>query len=142
MLTDTEKSKNALLWGLDFADVEWLDGFYKECFDTCAQSTVLHLQRIFESREISHVLENFKIATGEAEGEFAGTVFGDGDFYKWMEAAVYTAVRTKNQLLLEQLEDYVKLIGKAQQEDGYLSTKQIIGEKSGKASRLGDINDF
>ncbi len=37
--------------------------------------------------------ENFKIAAGDADGDFDGTVFGDGDFYKWMEAAVYTAVR-------------------------------------------------
>ncbi|MEI3472498.1 MAG: hypothetical protein V8Q93_03875 [Blautia faecis] len=35
------------------------------------------------------------------------------------------------------------LIGRAQQPDGYLSTKQIIGERSGNGvSRMGDINDF
>ena len=92
--------------------------------------------------EVSHVLENFRIAAGDADGDFDGTVFGDGDFYKWMEAAVYTAVRTDNRELLAQLEDYIALIGRAQQPDGYISTKQIIGERSGKASRLGDINDF
>ena len=59
---------------------------------------------MFESKEISHVVENFKIAAGEADGEFDGTVFGDGDFYKWMESAVYTAVKTNNQKLLDQLE--------------------------------------
>ncbi len=142
MLTDTTKSKNAMLWSLPYQDAEWTGGFYQERFDTCAGSTVPHLQKMFESKSISHVLENFKIATGDAEGEFDGTVFGDGDFYKWMEAAVYTAVRTENQALLNRLEEYVELIGRAQQEDGYLSTKQIIGERSGKAFRLGDINDF
>lgn len=142
MLTDTTKSHNAKLWGLPFADVEWTGGFYRERFETCADSTVPHLQRMFESKDISHVLENFKIAAGDEEGEFHGTVFGDGDFYKWMEAAAYTAVRTDNRKLLDQLEEYVSLIGRAQQKDGYISTKQIIGEKSGKAVRLGDINDF
>lgn len=142
MVTDTTKSGNAKLWGLPYADVEWMGGFYKERFDTCADSTVPHLQRMFESKDISHVLENFKIAAGEAEGEFDGTVFGDGDFYKWMEAAVYTAVRTDNKALLDRLEEYIALIGRAQQADGYISTKQIIGERSGKAARLGDINDF
>lgn len=97
---------------------------------------------MFESRDISHVLENFKIAAGDADGDFDGTVFGDGDFYKWMEAAVYTAVRSDNRELLERLEEYVALIGRAQQPDGYISTKQIIGERNGKAARLGDINDF
>lgn len=142
MLTDTRKSPNAKVSGLPFENVEWTDGLYKERFDTCAAAMVPHLQEMFESKDISHVLENFKIAAGEAEGEFDGTVFGDGDFYKWMEAAVYTAVRTGNQDLLDKLEEYIALIGKAQQPDGYISTKQIIGERSGKASRLGDINDF
>ncbi|MFR8335608.1 MAG: beta-L-arabinofuranosidase domain-containing protein [Eisenbergiella massiliensis] len=141
MLTDTRKSPNARLQGLPFSDVEWTHGLYKERFDTCAGSTVPHLQNMFERREISHVLENFRIAAGDADGDFDGTVFGDGDFYKWMEAAVYTAVRTDNRELLAQLEDYIALIGRAQQPDGYISTKQIIGERS-ERSRLGDINDF
>lgn len=142
MLTDTSKSPNAVLQGLPFSDVEWTGGLYKERFDTCAEAMVPHLQNMFESRDISHVVENFRIAAGDVQGEFNGTVFGDGDFYKWMEAAVYTAVRTDNRTLLGRLEEYVDLIGRAQQPDGYLSTKQIIGERSGKAVRLGDINDF
>lgn len=142
MLTDTAKSKNAKLRGIPFSDVEWTGGIYKERFDTCAEAMVPHLQRMFESKDISHVLENFKIAAGEAEGDFDGTVFGDGDFYKWMEAAVYTAVRTGNEKLLQNMEEYIGIIARAQQPDGYISTKQIIGERSGKASRLGDINDF
>lgn len=142
MLTDTSKSPFAKVKGLPFDAVEWTGGLYGERFHTCAQSTVPHLQRMFESKDISHVLENFKIAAGEAEGGFDGTVFGDGDFYKWMESAVYTAVRTGNEALLARLEEYIELIGRAQQPDGYISTKQIIGEKNGTASRLGDINDF
>ncbi len=142
MLTDTTKSNNTSLFGFPYQNVEWTGGLYKERFDTCADAIVPHLQKMFESKEISHVLENFRIAAGDSEGEFDGTVFGDGDFYKWMEAAVYTAVRNGNQALLTRLEEYIDIIGRAQQEDGYISTKQIIGEKSGKASRLGDINDF
>ena len=61
MLTDTRKSPNARLQGLPFSDVEWTHGLYKERFDTCAGSTVPHLQNMFERREISHVLENFKM---------------------------------------------------------------------------------
>ncbi len=41
------------------------------------------------------------------------------------------------------MKKYIDLIGRAQQPDGYLSTKQIIGERSGNGvSRMGDINDF
>lgn len=142
MLIDTRISTNGKLYGLDFADMEWIDGIYKERFDTCSNAIVPHLQSMFESKDISHVVENFKIAAGEIEGQFGGTVFGDGDFYKWMEAAIYTGVRTKNQELLIRIEEYIVMIEKAQQPDGYISTKQIIGEKQGTASRMGDINEF
>lgn len=143
MLTDTRKSPHALLSSLPCEDMAWTGGVYKERFDTCAEVTVPHLQNMFESADISHVVENFRIAAGEADGGFDGTVFGDGDFYKWMEAALYTAVKTGNQAMLDRLEEYVELIGRAQLDDGYISTKQIIGEKNGTGlGRLGDINDF
>ena len=142
MLTDTRKSAFAKVHGLEWNAVWWTGGLYKERFATCAEAAVPHLQRMFEDKDISHVLENFRIAAGEAEGEFAGTVFGDGDFYKWLEAAVYTAGKSENRELFHKLEEYVELIGRAQQEDGYISTKQIIGERTGKTARLGDVNDF
>ena len=143
MLTDTSRSPFAKAAAIPYGDIRWTGGLYKERFDTVAATTVPHLQHMFEEKDISHVVENFRIAAGEVEGDFAGTVFGDGDFYKWFEAAVYTAVRTDNQKLLDQLEDYIALFARAQQPDGYLSTKQIIGEKQGKGPmRQGDINDF
>ena len=143
MLTDTSASPYARVSAVPYRDVSWTRGLYKERFDTVAVVTVPHLQRMFEEKDISHVVENFRIAAGDAEGDFDGTVFGDGDFYKWFEAAIYTAVKKDNKALLAQLEDYIALFSRAQQEDGYLSTKQIIGEKQGKGPmRQGDINDF
>ena len=38
--------------------------------------------------------------------------------------------QTDNQLLKDEIEKYIDLIGRAQQPDGYLSTKQIIGEET------------
>lgn len=143
MLTDTRRSANAKVYPVDGMDVEWTGGLWKERFDTCAASTVPQLKHMFDSRDISHVVENFKICAGDAEGDFDGTVFGDGDFYKWMEAAVYTAARCGNRELSDQIEDYISLIARAQQPDGYISTKQIIGEmQQNGISRMGDINDF
>ena len=143
MLTNTTLSKNAKVHPVDGRSVTWTDGLWAERVYTCAHSTVPQLQHMFEEKDISHVVENFRICAGEAEGDFDGTVFGDGDFYKWLEAAVYTAVKTKDEALLSRIDDYISLIGKAQQPDGYLSTKQIIGERSGNGvSRMGDINDF
>lgn len=143
MITDTKKSEFAKVHPIDGMDVQWTKGLWKERFDTCAESTVPQLQHMFESKEISHVLENFKICAGDADGDFDGTVFGDGDFYKWMESAMIAAYKTDNQELLTKLDEYIDIISRAQQPDGYLSTKQIIGEKKANGiTRMGDINDF
>ena len=143
MIADTARSPFAKACAPAFQDVEWTGGLYRERFETVARVTVPHLQRMFEDRDVSHVVENFRIAAGEAEGDFDGTVFGDGDFYKWFEAAAYTAVRAGDKAMLDRLEEYVALFARAQQPDGYLSTKQIIGERQGKGPmRQGDINDF
>ena len=45
--------------------------------------------------------------------------------------------------MMDKLDEYIDLIGRAQQPDGYLSTKQIIGEREHNGvKRHGDINDF
>lgn len=143
MLTNTEKSPFAKVSPLPFQNVEWTEGFWNDVTTMCADSTVPHLQKMFEDKEISHVVENFKICAGEKEGEFGGTDFGDGDFYKWMEAAMFTAVRKGDQKLLDELDGYIDLIGRAQLSDGYISTKQILGERQHNGvKRFGNINDF
>ncbi len=143
MLTDTSRSPFASLTAVDLNDVDWTGGLYRERFDTVAAVTVPHLEKLFLDGDLSHTVENFRIAAGEATGAFAGTVFGDGDLYKWLEAAACTAAKTQNAALLRRLEGYIALFSRAQQEDGYLSTKQIIGEKQGLGPmRQGDINDF
>jgi uncharacterized protein len=143
MTADTTRSKYAQVTGLPWDAVKWTDGLWNDRENTIQSVTVPHLQQMFDSEKISHVVENFRISAGETQGQHEGSVFGDGDFYKWMEAAVYTAGRTGNTKLMEQIDTYISLIGKAQQQDGYISTKQIISEKTGKGSiRMADINDF
>jgi len=128
---------------LSFQDVSWTHGFWYDVVKNNGEQTVPHLNSMFEAKDISHVIENFRICAGDSEGSFNGTNFGDGDFYKWMEAAMYTAADTNNQQLFKKLDDYINLIGHAQLSDGYISTKQILGEREQNGiARLGDINDF
>ena len=143
MIRDQARSPFAKAFPLPFGAVSWTGGLWRERFETVGRVTVPHLERMFDAADVSHVTENFRIAAGEAEGAFAGTVFGDGDFYKWTEAAVCTAVRLGDQELLDRLEDYIALFRRAQRPDGYLSTKQIIGEITGQGDlRQASINDF
>lgn len=143
MLTDTRNSGFSKVTALSQGAVKWTDGLWAESYKVCATETVMHLKSMFDDKDVSHVIENFKICAGDAEGQHDGTVFGDGDFYKWMEAALYTAYDTNNQNMKEEIQKYIELIGRAQQPDGYLSTKQIIGERQQNGiARMGDINDF
>ncbi len=80
-----------------------------------------------------HEVENFRIAAGESEGEFRGNVYGDGDFYKLLEGCVYFGI---------DISEYAGLIARAQEADGYLSTKQIIASRKGLKARHADQDDF
>ena len=77
----------------------------------------------------SHCIKNFKIAAGEAEGDFEGAVFQDTDVAKWLEAVAFTLDSSGRDEKLEKLADEtIDLIGKAQCEDGYLNTYFTIKE--------------
>ncbi|MBQ8032148.1 MAG: glycoside hydrolase family 127 protein [Butyrivibrio sp.] len=143
MLTDTRFSSNAKVKPLGACDTELTEGFWKSVRDVVFDATVPQLENMFKAPEISHVVENFRICAGDSQGDFDGTVFGDGDFYKWMESAIYCALLRKDTELSARIDEYIDLIGRAQRPDGYISTKQIIGEmKKDGTSRMGDINDF
>lgn len=143
MLTDTTQSPNVAASPLPSQNVHWTKGFWKDAEELNSKVTIPQLKKMFESPEISHVVENFRICAGETEGKFGGTDFGDGDFYKWMEAAMYSAVENQEEEQLQELEKYIALIGKAQEADGYISTKQIISDRGRtNPTRFENINDF
>lgn len=78
--------------------------------------------------EPSHCIQNFKIAAGEAKGEFGGVVFQDTDVAKWLEAVAYTLASHPDEKLEQLADETIDLIGRAQQEDGYLNTYFTIKE--------------
>ena len=70
----------------------------------------------------SHCIENFRIAAGEAQGQFRGWVFQDTDLAKWLEAVAFSLNYEKNPQLEETADALIRLVGRAQQENGYLNT--------------------
>lgn len=143
MLIDTRSSPYASVWPIPQENVTWLEGLWRDVFERTGAVTIPHILSLFEDKAAFHQVENFRIAAGESTGAFKGTPYGDGDMYKLLEGLMVYASRTQDPQALQKLDHYIALIGRAQQEDGYLSTKQIIGErdKSG-ARRHGDIEDF
>lgn len=72
--------------------------------------------------EASHCIENFRVAAGLKEGTFHGWVFQDSDLAKWLEAVAYSLSYEKNEELERLADGAIELIGKAQEENGYLDT--------------------
>lgn len=92
--------------------------------------------KILNDAKQSHCIQNFKIAAGEIDGEFRGAVFQDSDLAKWLEAVSY-CLECEPDFELEQLADEaIRLIGKAQQVDGYLNTYFTIKEKDQRFKNL------
>lgn len=75
-----------------------------------------------EDVEKSSAIKNFQIAAKERNGNFYGFIFQDSDVYKWLEAASYSLHLKEDKALEECADEVIDLIGRAQQEDGYINT--------------------
>ena len=70
----------------------------------------------------SHCIRNFRIAAGLEEGDFRGWVFQDTDLAKWLEAVAYSLAYAPDPELERVADDMIRLIGMAQEKNGYLNT--------------------
>ncbi len=112
---------------INIGDCNWTNGFWAEKFKLCEDVMVPYMGDVL-CGDVGHALNNFKIAAGEKEGEHKGMFWHDGDFYKFMEAKTYVYAHTKNKQLLDELDEYVAILAKAQEEDGYLQTQIQLRE--------------
>lgn len=90
----------------------------------------------------SHCVHNFKLAAGEATGEFGGFVFQDSDMAKWLEAAAYSLMLSPNAELERTCDELIALIGRAQQPDGYLNTYYTVKEPGRRWTNLRDNHEL
>lgn len=128
---DTTKSKNATMRSLGAADVHWTKGFWKSYQDLCAQKMVPSMKGIMTGTQRSHFFENFRIATGISEGKHRGAPWNDGDFYKWLEAAVSLQAISQKESVPNEIAEMIRIIGVAQRDDGYIHTPLLIEHRNG-----------
>lgn len=87
------------------------------------QIRTVTLRDQYRQLESHHRVDNLRVAAGEKSGVHEGLEFDDSDVYKWIEAASYQLARHPEDGELRGLVDeLVRLIGKAQEPDGYLYT--------------------
>ncbi len=126
-MIDTSNSPHVKLKSIGIGNCQWTEGFWADKFRQCEEVMVPHMGTLLKG-DIGHGYNNFKIAAGLKEGKHQGFAWHDGDFFKWMEAAVYVYAVNQNSKIVDELDEIIGVIGKAQEDDGYLHTNiQIDG---------------
>ncbi|GEA13692.1 beta-L-arabinofuranosidase domain-containing protein [Alteromonas sp. KUL49] len=120
-------SPHVKLKATDFGDCKWTSGFWAEKTQKAIDTMIPYMGDLL-CGDVGHALNNFKIAAGLKEGEHQGMYWHDGDFYKFVEAKVYAYGLTKDEKLLAELDEYIDIIGQAQEPDGYLQTQIQLRE--------------
>lgn len=92
--------------------------------------------------EPSHTIENFRLAAGEAEGQYYGMVFQDSDLGKWLETVGFVLSMKRDPQLEQIADDVIDLLGRAQQPDGYLNTYYTVKEPGKRWTNLRDNHEL
>jgi hypothetical protein len=120
---------HALFHGVGVKDVVWGDGFWKERHTTTRASAIPAMGRLMMDGEENQFLNNFLVAAGTTPGTHRGPAWNDGDFYKWLEAAIAMDAVAPDPTLNARIDQAILAIGRAQRADGYLHTPVLIAER-------------
>ena len=103
-------SKYNKLRPLEHDAVEWRDGFWGRLHQLCRETILPSMRAALDEPENGAVFSNFAIAAGLQEGERKGTMWSDGDCYKYMEALTHIYGATGEQSIIDQLDELIELI--------------------------------
>lgn len=132
-VVDTSNSRFTRLEPIGFDQVRWTNGFWADRLHVCREASVPSMWRLMESGLYKPFLGHFLIAAGQAEGGHHGAKWNDGDFYKWLEAAIATIAVTEDETLRAAIDRSIEAIAAAQRDDGYLHTPVLIRQRNGDA---------
>lgn len=111
---------------LSVKNVKIRDAFWSPRQDLIRNTVIPYQWDILNDRvpgvEPSHTIKNFRITSGEMEGDYYGMVFQDSDLYKWLETVGFALAVEQDEKWRKIADEVVELIGRAQQPDGYLNT--------------------
>ena len=129
LVVDTSRSPNARVRSVPLDSVRWTEGYWTERWRQNGEVTLPVLWELLADPDAGHVLENFRIAAGLAEGKHEGTNWQDEWLYKWIEAAACIYRLTGEAWIAEKMDEAIDLIGRAQEPDGYVSTQITVPGK-------------
>lgn len=125
---------------LPFSGIRITDSLFGEYVKKVSEVIIPHQWKILnnqiEDTEPSYCIQNFRIAAGEEEGERKGVVFLDTDLYKWLEAVAFCLAAGEGKEYEPLADEAIGLIGRAQEEDGYLNTYFTVNAPNRKWKNL------
>jgi uncharacterized protein len=127
LITDESKSPQAQLRGLPLEDVRLGDGLLGTRNAVNGTAALLHQ---YEELRRTGRIDNYRIAAGITTGEIEGRLASDSDVCKWAEAVSYHLATHPDAALRDTLTETITLIGRAQEESGYLNTSFIGAKQS------------
>lgn len=98
-------------------------GFWGDKQKLNAEQAIFYQWKMLES---TRCIDNFRIAAGLKNGFREGFFFSDSDAYKWLDAASRIMIHYSTPQLKKLVDDFIELLAKAQQPDGYLYTYNQI----------------
>ncbi len=140
ILLDTTRSPNAKLRSVPLEGID-LDGdlFWS---DRLERNRTITIRNQYQKLVEHGYLENFRIIAEELDQPDDGLVFRDSDLYKWLEAACWTLAFKDDQALQDRVEEVIKLIRRAQDDDGYLNTYFVREHAHERWSNLRDLHEL
>lgn len=121
-----------------FDAVTWEDGFWGRLHQLCRETILPSMRAALNEPENGAVFSNFYIAAGLAEGERKGTMWSDGDCYKYMEAMTHIYGATGERAIIAELDELIAVIAAAQEDDGYISTPMQLRADKERWTNLHD----
>ena len=131
-------SKHNKLQPLEHDAVNWNDGFWGRLHKLCRETILPSMRAALDEPDNGAVFSNFAVAAGQQEGERKGTMWSDGDCYKYMEALTHIFGATGEQSIIDQLDELIDQVAAAQEDDGYISTPMQLREDKERWTDLRD----
>lgn len=131
---------------LELNNIKITDDFLGKYVKSVNEKIVPHQWKILndclEGAEPTYCIRNFRIAAGEIKGTRHGIIYQDTDLYKWLETVAYCINSESNQEFEKMADEMIDLIGRAQEDDGYLNTYYTVNAPDQKWTNLIEAHEL
>lgn len=118
---DTSHSPHVKLRSVPMQDVRWTTGFWADRFELCRTAMLPRLYSSMLDPKCAAQLNRLKFGAGMIPTNPKAVAWSDGDNYKWIEAMAHVYSMTRDRELDRLMDEWIAVIEKAQEEDGYIS---------------------